>query len=128
MKSELQPSPIERIFNTIWVYAVSDSASAIRLIPTEKGTEICYRIGDEWKTQMKLPAYVHGALVRHIDSMRQAQHIELRLRDENFHVGLNWRLRVEKTGTAQGEEVVLSFEKPQTPEYPTDDWADDVVF
>ncbi len=126
----MQPAenaPIERIFNTIWVYAVADGARAIRIRPALKGTEICYQIGDEWRSQMKIPAYVHRPLLQQIDKMRRGDHLNFRLRDENFNVGLNWRLRVEKVSTKYGEEVILHFEKPQFPQYLAGDTDDDTI-
>ena len=50
-------NPLERIINTILLYAVRDGATQIRL-RAGLGIRVDYLIKDEWQEQMRIPSYV----------------------------------------------------------------------
>ena len=57
--------PIERITDTILLYAVRDGASEIRL-RAGVGIQLHYFIDDDWKEQMRIPGYVWNDLRAHL--------------------------------------------------------------
>ncbi len=59
--TEGNEEPVQRILDTILLYGVRDGASQIRL-RAGIGVQVHYFINGEWYEQMKLPAYVWGAL------------------------------------------------------------------
>lgn len=60
-----EETPIQRITNTILLYAVRDGASQIRL-RAGIDVHVSYLIDDEWQEQMELPAYVWKDLRAHL--------------------------------------------------------------
>lgn len=52
----IEKPPVERLTHAIFLYAVRDGASQIRL-RAGVGVAVHYLIGDKWKEQMKIPAH-----------------------------------------------------------------------
>ena len=127
-------APIKRIFQTILKYAIKEEVREIRIelsrgVPIEGAPEgneavvVCYLFGEEWKEQMKMPLYVHAALLAEIrrraamDETQNEGEIAMPLRDESDNFSLTLRAAVE-IASDKTTRLRLRFADPATASLP----------
>ena len=68
-------APIARIVNTILHYALRDGATRIYLDKHAKGIGVFYKVGDEWREQMKIPNYIWVPVREYLQNWAQSRQI-----------------------------------------------------
>ena len=104
------PNPLSRILNTLLLHALQDGARAIRLKSGSKEVTVEFFIGESWREQLKIPAYVFAPLTAHIEAMQTAPGaIQLRFVESDFGLGIEFLLTLQKTSTENGECLEMSL-------------------
>ncbi|MFQ5580413.1 MAG: ATPase, T2SS/T4P/T4SS family [Nitrospiria bacterium] len=111
LKKKSQMAPIVKLFNLIFMKAVSSRASDIHIDALRKSLSVRFRVDGILREEMKLPKWVQGALVSRIKVLATLDISERRLpQDGAIRVKLDNRdidLRISTLPTHYGEKVVI---------------------
>ena len=92
-------------------HAIEGSASDIHIEPTAEGSRVRYRVDGILHTTIKLPPYVHAAIVARIKVISNLKLDETRLpQDGRFHTEVDGKsidLRVSTLPLMNNEKVVM---------------------
>ena len=79
IEEEITGAPVTRIVNTVMRHAVDSGASDIHIEPTDGPTRVRYRIDGMLRTTIKLPKYIHAAVISRIKVMANLKIDETRI-------------------------------------------------
>lgn len=114
----IKKAPVAQIVSVIIQHAVDAGSSDIHIEPSRDNSRVRYRIDGVLKTNLKLPIYIHQAVVARIkvlsnlrlDETRIPQDGRIRLRISNNDIDF----RVSTIPVVDNEKVVMRILKTQT--------------
>lgn len=111
LEKKSQMAPIVKLFNLILLKAIKERASDIHIEPLRTNLSARFRVDGILREDMKLPKWVHGALVSRIKILSTLDIAERRLpQDGAIRVKMDSRdidLRISTIPTHLGEKVVI---------------------
>ncbi len=107
----IKTAPVSKMVAVILRHAIEGSASDIHIEPTADGSRVRYRVDGILHTSIKLPPYVHAAIVARIKVISNLKLDETRLpQDGRFHTEVDGKsidLRVSTLPLMNNEKVVM---------------------
>ncbi len=107
----IKTAPVSKMVAVILRHAIEGSASDIHVEPTAEGSRVRYRVDGILHTSIKLPPYVHAAIVARIKVISNLKLDETRLpQDGRFHTEVDGKsidLRVSTLPLMNNEKVVM---------------------
>ncbi|MEK7639813.1 MAG: ATPase, T2SS/T4P/T4SS family [Patescibacteria group bacterium] len=107
----IKTAPVSKMVAVILRHAIEGSASDIHIEPTAEGSRVRYRVDGILHTTIKLPPYVHAAIVARIKVISNLKLDETRLpQDGRFHTEVDGKsidLRVSTLPLMNNEKVVM---------------------
>lgn len=111
IEEELSGAPVARIVSTVMRHAVNSGASDIHIEPTDGPSRVRYRIDGALRTTLKLPKYIHNAVVSRIKVMASLKIDETRIpqdgRITEMIGGRKIDFRISTFPAAENEKVVM---------------------
>lgn len=107
----IKTAPVSKMVAVILRHAIEGKASDIHIEPTAVGSRVRYRVDGILHTSIKLPPYVHAAIVARIKVISNLKLDETRLpQDGRFHTEVDGKsidLRVSTLPLMGNEKVVM---------------------
>lgn len=107
----IKTAPVSKMVAVILRHAIEGGASDIHIEPTVEGSRVRYRVDGILHTSIKLPPYVHAAIVARIKVISNLKLDETRLpQDGRFHTEVDGKsidLRVSTLPLMNNEKVVM---------------------
>ena len=107
----IKTAPVSKMVAVILRHAIEGGASDIHIEPTADGSRVRYRVDGILHTSIKLPPYVHAAIVARIKVISNLKLDETRLpQDGRFHMEVDAKsidLRVSTLPLMNNEKVVM---------------------
>ncbi|MEK7631765.1 MAG: GspE/PulE family protein, partial [Patescibacteria group bacterium] len=107
----IKTAPVSKMVAVILRHAIEGGASDIHIEPTALGSRVRYRVDGILHTSIKLPPYVHAAIVARIKVVSNLKLDETRLpQDGRFHTEVDNKsidLRVSTLPLMNNEKVVM---------------------
>jgi type IV pilus assembly protein PilB len=107
----IKTAPVSKMVAVILRHAIEGSASDIHIEPTAEGSRVRYRVDGILHTSIRLPPYVHAAIVARIKVISNLKLDETRLpQDGRFHTEVDDKsidLRVSTLPLMNNEKVVM---------------------
>ncbi|RJO59356.1 hypothetical protein C4546_02555 [Candidatus Parcubacteria bacterium] len=107
----IKTAPVSKMVAVILRHAIEGNASDIHIEPTSEGSRVRYRVDGILHTSIKLPPYVHAAIVARIKVISNLKLDETRLpQDGRFHTEVDGKsidLRVSTLPLMNNEKVVM---------------------
>lgn len=107
----IKTAPVSKMVAVILRHAIEGGASDIHIEPTADGSRVRYRVDGILHTSIKLPPYVHAAIVARIKVISNLKLDETRLpQDGRFHTEVDGKsidLRVSTLPLMNNEKVVM---------------------
>ncbi|MFA6042750.1 MAG: ATPase, T2SS/T4P/T4SS family [Patescibacteria group bacterium] len=107
----IKTAPVSKMVAVILRHAIEGKASDIHIEPTAEGSRVRYRVDGILHTSIKLPPYVHSAIVARIKVISNLKLDETRLpQDGRFHTEVDGKsidLRVSTLPLMGNEKVVM---------------------
>jgi type IV pilus assembly protein PilB len=107
----IKTAPVSKMVAVILRHAIEGKASDIHIEPTLEGSRVRYRVDGILHTSLKLPPYVHAAIVARIKVISNLKLDETRLpQDGRFHTEVDNKgidLRVSTLPLMGSEKVVM---------------------
>lgn len=107
----IKTAPVSKMVAVILRHAIEGGASDIHIEPTADGSRVRYRVDGILHTSIKLPPYVHAAIVARIKVISNLKLDETRLpQDGRFHTEVDAKsidLRVSTLPLMNNEKVVM---------------------
>jgi len=111
IEEELSGAPVARIVATIMRHAVDSGASDIHIEPIDGPTKVRYRIDGVLRTTLRLPKYIHSAVVSRIKVMANLKIDETRVPQDGRITetigGKKIDFRISTLPCAENEKVVM---------------------
>lgn len=111
IEEEISGAPVARIVATIMRHAVDSGASDIHIEPTDGPSRVRYRIDGVLRTTLRLPKYIHNAVVSRIKVMANLKIDETRIpqdgRITEVISGRKIDFRVSSFPATEAEKIVM---------------------
>ncbi|MBU0648506.1 GspE/PulE family protein [Patescibacteria group bacterium] len=111
IEEEISGAPVARIVATITRHAVDSGASDIHIEPTDGPTRVRYRIDGALRTTIRLPKYIHAAVISRIKVMANLKIDETRIpQDGRFTEVIEGKkidFRISTFPCAENEKVAM---------------------